>query len=174
MNREAWRAAIHGVAKSQTQLTDWTELNWTEAVPTAIGHLLILSCLDAVTPLNFVYSVMDSKVHSMLSIVCAYPWPWKPTPAWATEALSSLLVFCSAQPELACTFPWSHTSVNTEALLHGWRMFWRPRLGVPCASCWHSSNCSKGDWWLNAVQSLSRNISFSFLKKSLIHSCLML
>ena len=28
MDREAWRAAIHGVAKSWTQLSDWTELNW--------------------------------------------------------------------------------------------------------------------------------------------------
>ena len=26
MDREAWRAVIHGVAKSQTQLSDWTEL----------------------------------------------------------------------------------------------------------------------------------------------------
>ena len=26
MNREAWRAAIHGAAKSQTWLSDWTEL----------------------------------------------------------------------------------------------------------------------------------------------------
>ena len=30
MDREAWRAAIHGVAKSQERLSDWTELNWTE------------------------------------------------------------------------------------------------------------------------------------------------
>ena len=29
MDREAWRAAIHGVAKSRTQLSDWAELNWT-------------------------------------------------------------------------------------------------------------------------------------------------
>ena len=27
MDREAWRAAIHGVAKSQTRLSDSTELN---------------------------------------------------------------------------------------------------------------------------------------------------
>ena len=29
MDREAWHATVHGVAKSQTQLSDWTELNWT-------------------------------------------------------------------------------------------------------------------------------------------------
>ena len=30
MDREAWRAAVHGVTKSRTRLSDWTELNWTE------------------------------------------------------------------------------------------------------------------------------------------------
>jgi len=29
MDREAWRAVIHGVAKSRTWLSDWTKLNWT-------------------------------------------------------------------------------------------------------------------------------------------------
>ena len=28
MDREAWHAAIHGVAKSRTRLSNWTELNW--------------------------------------------------------------------------------------------------------------------------------------------------
>ena len=30
MDREAWHAAVHGVTKSQTWLSNWTELNWTE------------------------------------------------------------------------------------------------------------------------------------------------
>ena len=55
MDREAWRAAIHGVAKSWTQLSDSTELNWTdlfsnfppEGVPNTVLQLektAVLSC----------------------------------------------------------------------------------------------------------------------------------
>ena len=32
MDREAWRAVVHGVAKSQTWLSDWTELNWIDGI----------------------------------------------------------------------------------------------------------------------------------------------
>ena len=38
MDREAWRAAVHGLAKSRTRLSDWTELKWTEYL---LIHLLI-------------------------------------------------------------------------------------------------------------------------------------
>ena len=49
MDREAWRAAVHGVAKSQTRLSHWTELNWTT----------ISTCLLSVR----IY--VSNKVHQM-------------------------------------------------------------------------------------------------------------
>ena len=43
MDREAWRVVIHGVAKSQTPLSDWTELNW---IMSDVEHLFICLWCD--------------------------------------------------------------------------------------------------------------------------------
>ena len=49
MDREAWRAAVHGVAKSQTRLSDWTELNWSDMylihIQTMIYIFVEMCCL---------------------------------------------------------------------------------------------------------------------------------
>ena len=44
MDREAWRAAVHGVTKSRTWLSDWTELNWTEEL--LISHFSVFVLLQ--------------------------------------------------------------------------------------------------------------------------------
>ena len=49
MDKEAWRAAVHGVIKSWTWVSDWTELNWiwlvNNANKTVIGNSLIIQGL---------------------------------------------------------------------------------------------------------------------------------
>ena len=41
MDREAWRAAIYGVTKSRTRLSDWIEQNWIDS-PHCNGHWLLV------------------------------------------------------------------------------------------------------------------------------------
>ena len=45
MNREAWRAAVHGVAKNHTWLSDWTELNY-ETFCVMCVHMCVCVCND--------------------------------------------------------------------------------------------------------------------------------
>ena len=50
MDREAWRAVVHGVAKSWTRLSNWTELNWTHS------------------------SILPGQIHAQRSLVGYSPW----------------------------------------------------------------------------------------------------
>ena len=52
-DREAWRAAVHGVAKSQTRLSSWTTATVTEASCTFIKHYL------------FEVLISNHKLHSL-------------------------------------------------------------------------------------------------------------
>ena len=42
MDRENWLAAVQGVAKSWTRLSDWTELNWTDGQVNKIENMVMM------------------------------------------------------------------------------------------------------------------------------------
>ena len=55
MDREAWRTAVHGVSKSQTQLSDWTELK-------ILGSLILSDSLKCCFTVVYVYYSWDVKL----------------------------------------------------------------------------------------------------------------
>ena len=71
MDREAWRTAVHGVAKSQIRLSYWTELNWTDSV---YKHLEQLPCHYNDYPHNFSISfVLFFFLPELFTIFLAIP-----------------------------------------------------------------------------------------------------
>ena len=63
MDRKAWHAAIHGVARSRTRLSDWTELNWTEAAfQSTEGHPYSQNVKDR-SRLGNIFSGDFSKIY---------------------------------------------------------------------------------------------------------------
>ena len=87
MDREAWHAGIHGVAKSRTWLSDWTELNWMAWRQSGLE----------VAPLGATFSLQASLTHAaptwrMLVDKIRFS---KPSP---TLFYTSSLIMCSLSP----------------------------------------------------------------------------
>ena len=61
MDREAWHAAIHGVAKSQTRMSNWTELNWLVLPYTDLNPPWVYMCSPSWTPLPAPYPSYPSR-----------------------------------------------------------------------------------------------------------------
>ena len=70
MDREAWRAGIHGVTKSRTRLSDWTELNWpNEDLLYSTGN----STHTVVTPMGRKFKGKG---------ICVHMYDWLGFPRW--------------------------------------------------------------------------------------------
>ena len=93
MDREVWHAAIPGVAKSQTRLRDWTELNW--------NHKLQRKTEISIFIFHFIQLV--AAVVQLLSYVWFFATPW-------TETLQ---LFCPLN------FSGKNTGVGSHFLLQG-------------------------------------------------------
>ena len=86
MDREAWRAAIHGVTKSWTRLSDWS-------------YLIVKSAII------LIHASATILIHARLFIHCLSPWlDWI---QWCQESVLFLMVFpvCSLDRQLnICCF----------------------------------------------------------------------
>ena len=77
MDREAGRVGVHGVTKSQTRLSDWTEPNWTHSTVCVIKCCTLHACSvvsDSLCPMDFsqlssfVYGIFQARILEWVSI----------------------------------------------------------------------------------------------------------
>ena len=107
MDRKAWRTAVHGVAKSWTRLSDWTELNctvivqslscvclfatpWTEACKVSMSSIIFWSLLKFMSTELVMLSDISSSAALLSSCLQSFP---------ATGFFSSELALCIRWPK---------------------------------------------------------------------------
>ena len=79
MDREAWHAAVHGVAKCWTRLSDWTELKWIMGFPGgSVVKNLSAMCKTWVQSLGWEDPL--EKEMATLSSILAWRIPWTEEP----------------------------------------------------------------------------------------------
>ena len=84
MDREAWRAVVHGVAKSRTQLNDWAELNWSSSfLDLVVAYSPVSASLSLLqtAPLssNPVFPTSDYLPHIPTSLFSLLKSEWLPS-----------------------------------------------------------------------------------------------
>ena len=84
MDREAWRAAIHGVAKSWTRLSDWSDLIWD------CFKWLKLSSAIACMTLVLRWTVYSTVMYLFIFFWRSPPVHWRPGSYWQTTCIAKL------------------------------------------------------------------------------------
>ena len=93
MDREAWTAAVHGVAKGRIRLSDWTELNWTEGYHKQ--KLLVEYSFHKLLGRNKCFVVNKYFMSLTYSVLLVIYWVHVVTEPWNTSSglrLESILL----------------------------------------------------------------------------------
>ena len=101
MDREAWHAALHGVTKSHTRLSDWSELNVTSylclnlwvwgwrgqvesleklfcSAQSLQSCMTICNCMDCSPPGSSIHGIFQARILEWVAR-WGYSWPWDQT-----------------------------------------------------------------------------------------------
>ena len=165
MDREAWHAAVHGVAKSRTRLSDGTELNW-EDIYSLISIFLIEAFCCFVQSLNHV-QIFTTPWTAVYRLICPSlsPGVCSNSCHWVGDA-SNHLMLCHPFPLLPSIFP-SIRIFSSESVLHiRWPNYWSFSFNI-------SPSMNIQDWFplgltgLISLQSkgLSRDFSNTTVQK---------
>ena len=99
MDREAWHAAVHDVTKSQTWLSNWTELNWTECNTLIVSSFGIWStstrCPTLVTPWP-----------ALTRLLCPWNSPGKNSAVDSHSFLQGLFLTQGSNARFLCLLHW--------------------------------------------------------------------
>ena len=125
MDREAWRAAIHGVTNSQTWLSDWIELNWTwqrdfsDGITLSIlkwgkwvvgysSHLNVITGFWAGPCVSWAQEVFEFSLHDL---------PWSKGQIWKTDNLGREGIWSLGRnsPE-TIAWPWGRILVLPQSI----------------------------------------------------------
>ena len=90
-HREAWRVAVHGVAKSQTQLSDWTELNWTRDITLPTKVHLVKVMLFPVVMYGCESWTIKKAEHQRIDAFKLWCWTFLRVPWTARRSNQSIL-----------------------------------------------------------------------------------
>ena len=153
MDREAWHAVVHGVAKSQTLLSDWTELNWyiiaTNSYPSTdtSSQLTISESFN-----NFIITLCPG-----LCVIHKYPTP----PSTNVIVSSPIVSVTASQPHYCTCFPRPHLAPTAAR--------WGPRK----AEGWVCKSFT-GKWTLLEPTTLVRGgeAGFGTTSRAAVHSWL--
>jgi len=108
MDREAWRAVIHGVARSRTQLSDWSDLIWGTVSNIKISYYssnLTFAYQTNLTYEEFTFELYIPPVTNAWSSINIWNFaflPAVPSPRFLTSTFP--LFHATFQPWLKCLF----------------------------------------------------------------------